>query len=584
MSVEFIEKGYNQSYIKEASIQEDQLSYFTESKLQDNTLNDAYFQEWANRKYQTSDYFHNWIKSIFKESNFLKAFKYMRYPLPSARLVKNRIEPQLKRVFKAEDSEYKYDVTGKTTEDFIQDLNIKEFNEELFSRLMYNHNSIVIEDLDTQNINTPYRYFIDIRNVVSLLYKNNQITKISFHGSIEYEGEEIDGFVYIDNKEYAFYDKDKVLVSSVTHDLGRCPASFIAKDKYKNNFIVRQSLFTFIREELEEYTFLKTLQRMCEASGVIPVVSKLEVDYEDGEDNETTDEISSDSIMSSQTPSVNSNNNHIGTGDLEPGTVHEIPQDGLKDNEGNINMDVVKSFLNFHYTPVEPIRYIDERIKSLEKSIITTIVGDVVSANEESKNQQQIEKSISVLEDTLTSFASTIDAIRKVSDTNMLGLKYGMKLINSVFIHTGTDFFLESQSMLFDELSKAPNSLERRKVVDRINKNKYKNNTDQLSRQTILYKLIPYVSDVDFDKAIAREIDSVTFQYQTRFDYWVTLFESNFGDIVSFYQETEISDNQKITVINNLIIELINIELSKTQQTNTEDENIKDQDEKDFKP
>ena len=580
MSIDFIEKGYNLDSINKAAIQEEQLSYFSMSKLQDNTLNQEYYKQWAIRKYQTDDYFLNMIKSIFKTENFLLAFKYLRYPLPSARLVKNKIEPQLRRVFYAEDSGFKYDITGKTNEDFIESLNIKDFNDNIFQRLLYNHNSILISDLDNEKINSPHRYFIDVKNVVSILENENKIWKIAYRGSIIFEGEFIDGYIYIDDKEYIFYDKDKKMITSASHDLGYCPAHFIAKEKYKNNFFIRQSIFTFIREELEEYTFLKTLQRMVEANGVIPVVSKLEVKYEDEPINKGSGEPDSDTIMGSQKAGDFSTNDNLGTGDFEPGTIHEISQESIRDQEGKINMDVVKSFINFHYTPVEPIKYLDERIKGLERSIVTTIVGDVVSSSEESKNQLQIEKSISVLENTLSSFAEVLNRIRTLSDTDMLSLMYSPALVNEVFIHYGTDFFLDSQTKLFEDLGKAPNALERKNIIVRINQNRYKNNIDQLSRQVILYELMPYVSDKDFDKAVSSQlISDVNMEYQLRFNYWISQFEANFGDIVMYYTEMDLNNSQKLIVINNLIKELIILELPTKEK---EDENIKDQDEKDL--
>ena len=65
---------------------------------------------------------------------------------------------------------------------------------------------------------------------------------------------------------------------------------------------------------------------------------------------------------------------------------------------------------------------------------------------------------------------------------------------------------------------------------------------------------MPYVSDKDFDIAIAQQaVGAETFQYQTRFNYWVQLFEAQFGDIVVFFNAIESETNAvKFTIINNL--------------------------------
>ena len=140
----------------------------------------------------------------------------------------------------------------------------------------------------------------------------------------------------------------------------------------------------------------------------------------------------------------------------------------------------------------------------------------------------------------------------------MLNLKYGKDLVNEVFIHYGTDFFLDSQTKLFDDLEKAPNTLERKNIIKRISQNRYKNNIDQSARQRILYDLLPYCSDKDFD--VARDTQTagdINIQYQLRFNYWISQFEAQFGDIVTFWKELTVDNSQKIVLINNLIIIII---------------------------
>ena len=70
----------------------------------------------------------------------------------------------------------------------------------------------------------------------------------------------------------------------------------------------------------------------------------------------------------------------------------------IKNNGGSINMDVVANWIQFHFIPTAPLEYIKTRIKEIERSIKISIIGDVVESNEASKNELQIEKSISVLE------------------------------------------------------------------------------------------------------------------------------------------------------------------------------------------
>lgn len=558
VSQEFIKKQVNKNKINEAAKQERQLSYFTQSELQDDHVSQSYLQQWAERKYSTNDYFLNYVKSVFKTENFLFFFKYLRKPIPSAKLINNKIKPQLNRVFTAENSDFKYDVTNIDMSEINEVLNINDFESELFDRLLFKHNSIVVEDLDYLEANKPFRYFVDINNVVSLSHNGRKITKIAFTGCVSIDDEEVDGFIYIDNEKYQFYNKEYNLLSESYHDLGECPVDFISATKYKGDFIIRESLFTYIREELEEYTFLKTLQKMSDPNGAIPVVTKLETSSSEQDVKGDNNEPSADNIMGSQRAEFFNEVNNNQLGDTQAGTIHEVPIDAVKQPDGTIDMEPVKSYLNFFFFPVEALNYIRERINDIENSIISTLIGTIDTSNEESKNEMQIEKSIIVLENTLISLADDLNQIRTSSDNKMLSLKYGQDRVNEVFIFYGTDFFLESQSKLFEDLEKAPNPIERKNILVRINQNKFKNNKDQSLRQKILYDLLPYVSDKDFEIARDSGIDNVTLQYQLRFTYWIGLFEATYGDIVTFYSELGGDESSKLILINNLIIQIIN--------------------------
>jgi predicted extracellular nuclease len=73
---------------------------------------------------------------------------------------------------------------------------------------------------------------------------------------------------------------------------------------------------------------------------------------------------------------------------------------------------------------------------------------------------------------------------------------------------------------------------------------------------------MPYVSDIDFDKAIAQQIVSPTNkEYQLRFNYWIDQFEAYYGNIVQFYKDMEITKAEKLVLINNLITDLISKQL-----------------------
>jgi hypothetical protein len=557
VSREFIEAGYNKRLIHEAATQERQLAYFTKSDMQEDYLTTEYITAWAERKYQTNDYFLNFVKSVFKTENFLTFFKYLREPLPSAKLINNRVAPQLRRVFNAENSEFKYVVDGTDEIDFYSLLGIREFEHDLFNAELFNHNSIVVSDVENGN---PYRYFVDIKDVFSIIPdKYKDISKIAFKGSIIDDGIEVPGIVYIDEIQYVFFDKDYKVLKQSSHSLKHCPAHFINPKVVGKDWVIRESLFSYIREELEEYSFLKTIQKMTEPNGAIPVVTQLDVQIiTDGRDHEGDEmEPGSNDMMASQRASMFSDNPPSGDGILQVGTIFKIPP--IEKDGGGLDMEAVKNMINFHYIPVESLNYLKSRIQDIEGSIVYTLVGGIIDGLKEgSKNELQVEESLSVLQNTLIYFADSFNYIRKLSDQDMLMLKYGGR-VREVSIFYGSDFFLDTESMLYNSLERAVNPIERKNILVRINQNRYRGNENKLNRQTILYDLIPYVSDKDFDYAVAKGVmDETTFEYQTRFSYWISQFEAKYGDIVTFYNSMEEEKPQKLNLINKLILGIIN--------------------------
>jgi len=96
-------------------------------------------------------------------------------------------------------------------------------------------------------------------------------------------------------------------------------------------------------------------------------------------------------------------------------------------------------------------------------------------------------------------------------------------------------------------------------IINRIGKTKYRFNPNRAERETLLYSLLPFASDSDFDKAITQNlVDEKTKQLQLRFDYWVSMFEAKYGDILIFYNNLATdSKSEKLILINNMLDELI---------------------------
>lgn len=559
MPKEFVKGKVGSVDLTEAVKQQRDLSYFTQSVIQDDVTS-TYVENWADRKYATNDMFLNYVKQVFRTDNFIAFFKFMRNPLPSAELINDRIKEPLERVFHSDDSFFKYNIRGEQFHE-IDELDSKKFNKDIFNSLLFRHNNIVVTTI--KDINTPKREIVDIDNVVAIDSKDSVIRRIAYTFIMNIEGKPRKGFLYIDDKEYIFFSDKFEQLAQVNHDLGSTPADFIAIDPFSDKDSVRKSMFSYVRTALEEYVFLKTLQRMTEPNGPIPVITMLQSKI--ANDNKDTKgqgkgEPTSNNIMGSQQAELSSEITPS-TNLIQAGSVIKVPVRMKEDN--SVDTGVAQEFFKFHHMPIEPLKYLNERIEEIEKDIIISLLGNFQEQNDSAKNELQVGLSFVNKEDTLRSFSIELSRIRNLSDFKFLALQHGKDNVQ-VDCFYGSDFFKETEEQLYDLFEKSPNPIERKNILIRLARNRNRFNKMKMERETLLNMLLPFAADEDFDKAIARNIDEITFEYQNRFTYWINIFEAQYGDILLFANEIEGSNSEKLILINNLIINII------TTNTNTD--------------
>jgi hypothetical protein len=556
MSKTFIEGKYGSQSLDKARRQYQQLSYFLTSDIQEDVRVD-YFENFVKHQYYTNDVFLNWVKSIFKDKNFLSFVKYFRNPNPASELINTRVKEPLSRVFFSEDSYFNYIINGQKVA-HPGELN-DDFEERLFNAIVFNYNDVIIHDLF--DINKPYREFVSIDKVVSIKMKHNEIQKIAYSAKIDIEGEEILGYAYVDDVNYQFYSKDCTLLKSEPHDLGSCPATFVVKDCFDNDEIVKKSMFSYLRSNLEEYSFLKTLQRMANANGTIPITVKLNT-VEKSETGKEFDAIDGEPMSVSQLGSKVSAEARTTAGNNSGSVMQagsEIGAPVVEKDNGSIDMEVVKNFVHFYYTPVEALEFLNKRITELENKIITSSLGDYSEGNEASMTELQVSKGFVSREDKLRWVSNTLSYSRQLSDYVMLSLAYGKQNVK-VDIFYGSDFFQESQRTLYELFEISPNAIERKNILIRLSQRRNMFNKEKSEREVILYKLLPYCADKDFQLAITQNaVDPIIFQFQTKFDYWIQLFEATYGSIVVFWATTKATESEKIILITNLIKDLIEV-------------------------
>ena len=573
MSKEFIEGKYNSNSLNVAVRQYKQLSYFLQSQVSEE-VRDDYYEKYVDRGFYNNDIFLNWVKSIFKTDNFLSFAKYYRNPNPSSKIINTRIKETLSRVFSSEDSYFNYVINDQVVL-FPEELN-DNFQERLFDAVLFRYNDIIVHDLFESN--NPYREFVSIENVVSIKMNHNKIVKIAYTASSEIDGKEVKGYAYIDSEKYCFFDTERNLLKSESHDLEFCPATFVVDSNFANDPIVKESTFSYLKGDFEEYCFLKTLQRMVDANGTLPITVKIKTNensnqYDDF-DNRSGEPMSIDQIGGQVSKEARSTSGNGKGSILQAGTVIETPP--VEDKDGVINTSFNKDYLVFHYAPIEALEFLDKRIKSVERDIILSCVGDFSEGTSKgSKSDTEIKSSdIVAKQDKLRFLSNTLSSSRSMSDKVMLSLANGKDNVK-VDVFYGSDFFLETLDTLYNMLAKSTNAIERKNILIKIAKSRNMYNKEKSNREVLLYKLMPYTTDKDFELAInTQRVSDLNFEYQSRFSYWISKFESTYGNILIFYNNLgDSKESEKIILIDDLINILINSNTNFKQITDGKETN-----------
>lgn len=552
MPHEFVKRRVGSSELATAVRQQEQLAYFTRSQIQENTSTE-YLQAWAERKYNGSDMFLNYVKQIFRTENFMSFFKYFRNPIASAELIQERIKIPLARVFYSEDSFFKYNIRGEVFHN-IEELNSKKFDDDMFNALLFKHNDILVTLV--QDVNEPVRELISIKNVVAIKSKDSVIHKLAYTATFMVDEQHIKGFLFMDSTRYIFFDKEYKIIKEVPHDLGECPADYITKEAFGDDDAVRLSIFSYIRESMEEYVFLKTLLKMTEPNGVLPITTQLDTKIR-GENNDIKGQSSGEPMTSNE---IGGQHARVGSEmqgsdtQIQAGNVIKVPI--VKKDDGSIDMEVGKNYFTFFHMPVEPLNYINDRILEIKQDIVTSIVGDFVEQNDSAKNELQVSKSFKNQQNKLRAVSLELSRIRNLSDFKFLALEHGKDAVQ-VDCFYGSDFFLESQEDLFNLYKNNPNPIEAKNLLIKMSRNRNRFNRMKGDREEILYHLLPYSDKADFTVANEKGIDPNLFELQTRFNYWIGLFEARFGDILIFWESLEGSNDEKIVLINGLIMNII---------------------------
>jgi len=535
----------HQRYIQmysETTLSDDQLDYISGDKI-----NSALIEKFWN----DTNPFSVWLSGWMRKDNLRSFLKFLRMPFPTVSLIQDEVEPQLRKVFESQNTSFEYEFKGEsvTTEanKFIVDHGYNDFvKDELFDEMFYRHNSIVVTDMDSQIENMPVRLFINIDKVVSIDLKQNsdEIEYVIWKdygkimlGESEYKG---DLFYMFDDVSYNIYvqREDKyILVNSVPHDLGKCPAAFVSPKRLNSHSrIIRKNVFFSNKlDKLEEFVLYRTLLKMTGVNGAFPIISMYKSQNKCGfkTDNSTckggiiytNNKVTLDGNEPKRCPSCSAK-----SFTAQPGTIVglpiPVPPEGT-DPKDFKPIDLNANFIKFHHIPVDILNWLEDYVETLEKSIYYALVGKEKSdTNKEAVNEKQVESQNETYRNNLIRLSRLLSTVRQEIDSQALSLRYGGKFI-SANINYGDSFLINTDKEMYEMKTLSQNPVDKKDIQEQIISSKFKNNDKEKARQLILFNLLPYATVDDKDFITKMEVlDPLQVELRLNFNKYIEQIEA----------------------------------------------------------
>jgi hypothetical protein len=543
-----IQKNKYREEINEAIEQEDKLFFFLQTQVTNNLFTSRYTNYILSTAYYMNNPFMNWVRSWMREDNFLTFSKFFRFPLPTNALLQDDIIPQLEKVFDSQNKVFQYHFESEDAE--IDALNYMSllgydnyFESEAWEARLERHNSVLVTDLSQTKENEPYRYLVDIRQVVAIDFYSADVVKwILFKDK--------DFYYWYTDRFYSVWKKEETkgftFIFATPHELGVAPAIFISPQLNINKKVVRKHIFSNFLTKFETYVSLKVIFELFNTNVGLPSISMYSLKKRPCGSKFQGGAWCVDGHLTTKYGFQRGVNNTVlrcpicnPKTPVQIGTVFKIPKP-TPSKEGGAIIDLQDNFIKFHYPPPEVLEFEEDHINRLENDIRFQLVGsDKETTNEDSKNRDQIKKGLRTLENTLKGISKTISKTKKRADDILFKLRYGEDYKGS-FIDYGTDFYLESVDELTKQLEDAKKSGNRILISElnrSIDETTYRNDQNKRERGNIIRQLEIFSNDspAEVDERKSKElISDEDYQYYIKFDDLIKRFELERGDLVTF--------------------------------------------------
>jgi hypothetical protein len=549
---ELLKKPKNKKQIEAAQRQEQRLRLHCEPILEKDCLPDEAFRD-----------FSAWAKSLITAEKFVRFAQLLTTPLHTVPVTKD-IFNQLGKFLDAQDRFIKYEfIDSELQSDFNQYL--EKINDPDFWRtkgmdcLRVGINSVIVVDLPAEQLTTrpePYYYPVCIDNIIDVdycertdkceyvIYKQDKDAKYviaiddEFYRCLE---KQEDGSYKIEGEEaqHSWYDSN----GQRLRGLGYTPAiSFYNQNISNTRQINKRGPLTDHLTKLDWLLFFVTIAKYYFMYGPFPIVVSYEIEKNefDQKNKEQADntiyipkawspyDLSAGDIRDPKTDE----RNLIGAGSTM--TVPSPKRQG--------DPDMMENPIKVIEMTVDNLDWVKTYIRDLSSEIIEDCTGedgDLLNQSQ-AKNADQIQAAFERKTAVLTEIKQNFERAHKFVVGTCARLRYSYDYVISVTIDYGKEYFMKDAAALIADYESAVKaglnigytSALRKAIIS----TKYKNNPDELARQSILLDVEPY-PDLTWLQMITAQLnlaDPESFVIKVNFTTFIARFERENGNIVDF--------------------------------------------------
>lgn len=512
---------------------------------------------------------YKWRFLQFCENNLhrdaVESFKNLFRPPYSTVSLFDKVFATLSKVFDAKDSTFMFEFgSDSAKEDWARYQaevfgKPSEFQLKAFEKMKSNIHSMVVVDMDREEANPePYYLFLSPEQVID--YEE-------IDGVIQWAvwREDDTHLVVVDDVSYQVWRteerRDELADAEPevynAHDLTYCPASWFWQEEV--NGMKAHPILNYLADA-DWYLFYKTAEKYTETYAAWPVLwaydgdCDYEVDGQHCEGGYLYDVHGP--VMASGNPKgcPKCSNRKIGAGSVVKVSQPDS-QEGIPD---------MRDPIGFIKTPVEALKYVDEKVEKIETAIyegVTGYGGD--PSKTQAMNVEQILASVDSRRTALMKLKKNFETIHQWVVETVCKLRYGSGF-SYAYVNYGQHFYFFEPEQIMEMYKESKEAGLDDVILDQLrdeyNDAKYRNSPNQAHRVKILENLDPF-RHRSRDEVIAMPVNEDDKLLKLNFSSLIKRFERENDSVVVFGSALEF--DAKIRAIRDVLLRYVN-ELKQT--------------------